>query len=102
MTATTRSKSAPDIPTAIETGYPDLISATAGLLLAPAATPKSVVDILSKGFEKVMANPAFLAELEAISVDPANNFGPEKTTQFIRAEMAKWGPVIKSTNTKME
>jgi hypothetical protein len=49
-----------------------------------------------------MMNPAFLAELEAISVDPAINYGPEKTAQFIRAEMVKWSPVVKSTNTKME
>jgi hypothetical protein len=102
MTATSRSKSAPDIPTAIESGYPDLISATAGILLAPTATPKSVVDFLSKAVDKVMSNPVFLSELEALSVDPAINYGPEKTAQFIRAEMAKWGPVVKSTNTKME
>jgi tripartite-type tricarboxylate transporter receptor subunit TctC len=79
-----------------------LISATAGILLAPVATPKAVVDLLSKAVDKVMMNPAFLAELEAISVDPAINYGPEKTAQFIRAEMAKWSPVVKSTNTKME
>ena len=102
MTAISRSKSAPDIPTAIESGYPDLISATAGILLAPAATTKSVVDFLSKAVDKVMSNPVFLSELEALSVDPAINYGPEKTVQFIRAEMAKWGPVVKSTNTKME
>jgi tripartite-type tricarboxylate transporter receptor subunit TctC len=102
MTAVSRSKSAQDIPTAIESGYPDLISATAGILLAPVATPKAVVDLLSKAVDKVMMNPAFLAELEAISVDPAINYGPEKTAQFIRAEMAKWSPVVKSTNTKME
>jgi len=102
MTANTRAKSAPDIPTAIEQGFVNFTSATAGILLAPNKTPKSVIEALYKAVEKSLAESAFLKELEAISIDPSPGFTPDKTAQFIKTEMNKWGPVVKETGTKME
>ncbi len=102
MTGTTRSKSAPDIPTAIEQGFTKFTSGTSGLLLAPAKCPTSVIETLYKAIERSFNDPAFLKELEAIAVDPSVGFTPEKTAQFIKSEMNKWGPVVKETGTKME
>jgi tripartite-type tricarboxylate transporter receptor subunit TctC len=77
-------------------------SATAGILLAPTKTPRPVIEVLYKAVEKSLAESAFLKELEAISIDPSPGFTPDKTAQFIKTEMNKWGPVVKDTGTKME
>jgi len=102
MTASTRAKSAPDIPTAMEQGFVNFTSATAGILLAPNKTPRPVIETLYKAVEKSLSESAFLKELEAISIDPSPGFTPDKTAQFIKTEMNKWGPVVKDTGTKME
>ena len=102
MTASTRAKSAPDIPTAMEQGFVNFTSATAGILLAPNKTPRPVIEALYKAVEKSLSESAFLKELEAISIDPSPGFTPDKTAQFIKTEMNKWGPVVKDTGTKME
>jgi tripartite-type tricarboxylate transporter receptor subunit TctC len=102
MTASTRSKSAPDVPTAIEQGFVNFTSATAGILLAPSKTPKPVIETVYRAVEKSLADNTFLKELEAISIDPSPGFTADKTLQFIKAEMSKWGPVVKETGTKME
>ncbi len=102
MTASTRAKSAPDIPTAMEQGFVNFTSATAGILLAPNKTPRPVIEALYKAVEKSLSESAFLKELEAISIDPSPGFTPDKTAQFIKTEMNKWGPVGKDTGTKME
>ena len=102
MTASTRAKSAPDIPTAMEQGIVNFTSATAGILLAPNKTPRPVIEALYKAVEKSLSESAFLKELEAISIDPSPGFTPDKTAQFIKTEMNKWGPVVKDTGTKME
>ena len=102
MTASTRAKSAPDIPTAMEQGFVNFTSATAGILLAPNKTPRPVIEALYKAVEKSLSESAFLKELEAISIDPSPGYTPDKTAQFIKTEMNKWGPVVKDTGTKME
>jgi tripartite-type tricarboxylate transporter receptor subunit TctC len=61
-----------------------------------------VIETLYKAIERSFNDPAFLKELEAIAVDPSVGFTPEKTAQFIKSEMNKWGPVVKETGTKME
>ncbi len=102
MTGEKRSPGAADIPTAIEAGVPGLVSATAGIVLAPANTPRGVIDTLHRAVAKALANDAFLKDLEALSIDPVTDSGPDKTAQFIRAEIARWAPIIKATGTRME
>jgi tripartite-type tricarboxylate transporter receptor subunit TctC len=102
MTGEKRSASAPDIPTAIEAGVPGLVSSTAGILLAPANTPPAVIDTLYRAVAKALADEGFLKDLEALSIDPVTDAGPEKTAQFIRSEIARWAPIIKATGTRME
>jgi tripartite-type tricarboxylate transporter receptor subunit TctC len=96
-----RSPAAPDIPTAVESGFPGMLTSTAAILLAPARTPQRVIERLSAAMQKVMLLPAFQAELQAIGAHPELAPSPQKTAAFITAEIAKWAPVVKATGTTM-
>jgi len=97
-----RSNAAPDIPTAIELGVPGMVAYTFNVLLAPASTPKPVIEQLHKATMKVMSDEAFQKDLEGLSIDPVTDSNPEKATQFIKDELAKWAPIIKATGTKAQ
>lgn len=96
-----RSPAAPDIPTAVESGLPRMVTSTAGLLLAPARTPAAIIDRLAAAMQKVMALPVFQAELQALGAQAELNTTPQRTAAFIAAEIAKWAPVVKATGTTM-
>jgi tripartite-type tricarboxylate transporter receptor subunit TctC len=93
----TRSKVAPDIPTAIEQGVPKMVSYSCVLLAAPAGTPKPVVEQLYQATTKVVNDASFQKDLLVIGFDPVTDSDPQKATQFIRDELAKWGPIAKMT-----
>jgi len=88
---------APDIPTAIEQGVPKMVSYSCVLLAAPAATPKPVVDQLYQATAKVVNDASFQKDLLVIGFDPVTDSDPQKATQFIRDELAKWAPLVKAT-----
>jgi tripartite-type tricarboxylate transporter receptor subunit TctC len=96
-----RSPAAPEIPTAVESGFPKMLTSTSGLLLAPARTPDRVIERLSAAMQKVMLLPTFQAELQAIGAHPELAPTPQKTAAFIASEIAKWAPVVKATGTTM-
>jgi tripartite-type tricarboxylate transporter receptor subunit TctC len=102
VTAEKRSQAAPEIPTAVEQGLPGMVAATWQGLLAPAGTPKSVIDILYKASRAVLNDSAFHKELEALAIEPVTDSTPESAARFIQKERAKWGPIVKATGFKME
>jgi tripartite-type tricarboxylate transporter receptor subunit TctC len=97
----TRSPAMPDVPTAVEAGFPRMVTSTAGLLLAPSRTPQPVIERLAAAMQKVMALPVFLAELQALGAQAETNTSPQKTAAFIAAEIAKWAPVVRATGPTM-
>ena len=100
MTGAKRSKVAPDIPAAAET-VPGMAATTSGILLAPARTPPEVIEILRVAMAKIMKSSVFQADLDALGVEPDFESTPASTAAFISSEIAKWAPVVKSTNTVM-
>jgi tripartite-type tricarboxylate transporter receptor subunit TctC len=92
-----RSQVAPDIPTAIEQGVPRMVSYSCVLLAAAAGTPKAVVDQIHRATMKIVNEEAFQKDLLVIGFDPVTDSNPQKSAQFIREELAKWGPLVKST-----
>ena len=96
-----RSSYAPDLPTFAEAGLPDFTAGTWTLLMAPAKTPKEIVDRLSSEVAKAVKNPAFAAKLEGLGIEPVGNT-PEQATEFLKAEVAKWGAIIREANVKID
>jgi tripartite-type tricarboxylate transporter receptor subunit TctC len=91
-----RSLGAPDIPTTAELGFPDVIAYTYNIILAPGNTPQPVVDKLSGTIGKVMADRTFTEILVRLGVDPISDSSPQRATTMIRAELAKWKPLIQA------
>jgi tripartite-type tricarboxylate transporter receptor subunit TctC len=102
VNATERSKGAPDIPTAIEAGLPDMVAGNLNGLFAPAGVPKAIVDQIADATRKIVADLEFQRILIASGFEPMPDFGPEQTRRFIPEETARWTPIMKATGFKME
>jgi tripartite-type tricarboxylate transporter receptor subunit TctC len=93
----TRLKAAPDIPTAIESGLPDMKVVVFNAVFAPAGTPRAVIDALVQATAKAKADPGFAADLERAGAEMVADSTPEFATRFIRDEAARWAPIVKAS-----
>ncbi|MBC7436808.1 MAG: tripartite tricarboxylate transporter substrate binding protein [Bdellovibrionales bacterium] len=90
-----RSPDYPDIPTVAEAGKLPGFEAVAWQGIAgPAGMPASVVKRLSDAFNKIQADPAMQAKLNAVGLTPVGG-SPEKFGGYIKSEMGKWTKVAK-------
>jgi len=96
-----RSAALADIPTMIEQGYVDFVVEAWFGLLAPAKTPRAVVDKLNAGFNAALQNQRTRQRLEDVSVNIAGG-PPEKFAAHMKAEIEKWSNVIKANNITVE
>jgi tripartite-type tricarboxylate transporter receptor subunit TctC len=91
----------PDIPTMEQAGVPNFVSNNWHGLVAPAGTPRPVIDRLNAACAKVLRNREVVAKLHAQALDPAP-MTPEAFATFMRFERAKWGKLIRDTGLKVE
>jgi tripartite-type tricarboxylate transporter receptor subunit TctC len=97
--ASTRSPHVPDVPTMAEAGFKDQEANTFVAVLMPAGTPKPVVDLLYGEIIRALKMPDLRERFAAIGVDVVGNT-PEEFAALIKAEIPKWGKVIKDANIK--
>jgi tripartite-type tricarboxylate transporter receptor subunit TctC len=93
---------APDIPTAIEQGLPNMIGLLFLGLFAPAATPRPIIDRIAEATHTAMADPEFQKVLMASGLEAVPDSNSEKAKRFIDEEIARWGPVVKASGFKVE
>jgi tripartite-type tricarboxylate transporter receptor subunit TctC len=99
VTSAKRSKLLPQLPTIAETlpGY----SASGWYgLLAPAATPKTIIERLNAEAVKALRSPEVVDNLSSQGAEPVAS-SPEEFTTFIRSEIDKWANVVKAANMKV-
>ena len=94
-----RLKAAPDIPTSIEAGIPDMKVQVFNAVFAPDDTPREAVQALREATRKVRAEPAFLQDLEKAGAEPFSDPNEEK---FLSEEVARWTQVIQATGFKVQ
>jgi len=97
-----RAPIAPEIPTMIEAGVPGYEAYTFNLILGPANASKDAVDVLDQASRKLMRDPDMIKFLEDIAAVPTTDTTPERTAKFIKDEIAKWAPVIKAADVRIE
>jgi tripartite-type tricarboxylate transporter receptor subunit TctC len=97
-----RAAIAPEIPTMNEAGVKGYEAYTFNLILGPAGVPKPVVDTLDQACRKMMGDADMVNFLQDIAAVPTTDTSPERTAKFIKDEIAKWAPVIKSAGVKIE
>ena len=101
LLATKRSPFLPDVPTNAEAGVPDLESDTLTGIVAPAGTPKELIDKWRNEIAKMVAAPDVKQRLEALGFVPVANL-PEEFGDRIKVEIARWGKVVRDANIKAD
>lgn len=101
IAAERRAPAIPDVPTFAEQGVKDQEADTLTGLVAPAGTPKEIVETLSREIAKAAAQPDVRERLAALGFTPVANT-PDEFTARIKLEMAKWGKVVRDANLKIE
>lgn len=100
VTGAQRSPLAPEIPTVVESGF-NYVATTWYGLLAPAGTPRPVIDKLNKDARALLADPGMQAQLapQGIVLTPST---PEEFGAFLRADVATWAKVVQATGARAE
>lgn len=101
VTGPVRSSLFPEVPTVAESGLPGFVTEGWYGLLAPAGTPKPVVDQLHKSFAQALALPAVKQALAAGGNEPAV-LAPAEFQAFIQAEIPRWADVIRRAKIEQE
>lgn len=94
-----RSAILPEVPTFAEAGVPGYQASLWTGLVAPAATPQPVVDLLNREITKILARPEIKDAWEKQGAIPMS-MTPEEFQAHIEAEIVKWAKVIKANNIK--
>jgi tripartite-type tricarboxylate transporter receptor subunit TctC len=92
----------PDLPTLDEQGLKGFECYTWNAILAPAGTPRPIVDKLNAAINKALADPAVSSALEKAGITPTPGSTPETTADFVKAELAKWAPIIKASGAQVD
>jgi tripartite-type tricarboxylate transporter receptor subunit TctC len=96
-----RSSSLPEVPTFIESGVADFdVSSWVGIL-APAKTPPAIVERLNRELNAVLANPEIVDKLANLGI-AATPGTPEQFGAQLKADLAKYGLVVKAAGIKAE
>ncbi|HLN39745.1 MAG TPA: tripartite tricarboxylate transporter substrate binding protein [Xanthobacteraceae bacterium] len=92
----------PDLPTLDEQGLKGYECYTWNAILAPAGTPKPIVDKLNDAINKALADPAVSSALEKAGITPTPGSTPETTADFIKTELKKWAPIITASGAQVD
>jgi len=96
-----RSPVLPDVPTFMEQGLPGFEVSSWYGLLAPAKTPKHIVDRLQREVAAVLATPEIRERYLKGGFEPSGN-KPEEFAQQIKTDLARWGKVVKDQNLRID
>ncbi|HEV2623926.1 MAG TPA: tripartite tricarboxylate transporter substrate binding protein [Xanthobacteraceae bacterium] len=91
----------PDLPTNVEEGVPGLESDTLTGILAPAGTPKAVIDKWNAAIVKMAADPETRKRLDTLGFVPVAN-SPDQFAERIKLEMARWDKVVKAAGIHVD
>jgi tripartite-type tricarboxylate transporter receptor subunit TctC len=91
----------PDLPTNVEEGVPGLESDTLTGILAPAGTPKAIIDKWNSAIVKMAADPETRKKLDTLGFVPVAN-SPDQFAERIKAEMARWDKVVKAAGIHVD
>jgi len=91
-----RTPVAPEIPTTTELGMPELVLESWYGLVAPAGTPRAIIDRLNRETAAVLASPKVRQQLKTLNTDVAADTSADAFRATIASEIARWRPVIQS------
>jgi tripartite-type tricarboxylate transporter receptor subunit TctC len=101
QTGDTRAPQLPDVPTVAEQGYAGFRSLTWNGLLAPAGTPKPIVDRLAELVIAATRNATIAGRMTAIGVIPVGNT-PQQFAETLRTDIATWSEAVRVAGVKLD
>jgi tripartite-type tricarboxylate transporter receptor subunit TctC len=101
IAATQRAEGIPDVPTFAEQGVHDQDADTLTGIVAPAGTPKEIIELLSREIAKSVARPEIKERLALLGFRPVANT-PDEFAARIKLEIEKWGKVVRDANLRIE
>jgi len=101
VTSPKRLAAFPDVPTVAESGYPGFEAATWSGLVAPAGTPKPMIDKLNAAANRALASAEIKAKLGEDGSTPLGGT-PQQFAGYIKSENAKWGAAVRDAGIKLD
>ena len=96
-----RLSSVPEVPTMAEAGGPPLLASTWVMFLAPAGTPREIVNKLSQAVSDAVKSPEVSGKLNDLGIIPVGN-SSDQAAKFLADEIAQWGRVISTAGVKAD
>ena len=101
VTSLKRLPNLPDVPTIDEAGVKGYESLSWSGIMAPAGTPKPVIDKLNAAIDRALRLPDVRQKFAALGIEAVGG-PPEAFARHIRAESEKWGKLVKAANIKLD
>jgi tripartite-type tricarboxylate transporter receptor subunit TctC len=101
VTSAKRSPLLPDVPTMIESGFPDFATSAWTGLLAPAGTSPEVIAKLNGAVNAALQTADMKAALDRLAGDPLGG-APAELTKTIQSDIGKWQPIIQALNLQTD
>lgn len=96
VTTARRVASLPDVPTIAESGHPGFEAVAWQGVVAPAGTPRGVVELLGKEIGRIVAEPAVGQRITAAGM-LANSMATETLSAYVVSEIGRWRPIVKAS-----
>jgi tripartite-type tricarboxylate transporter receptor subunit TctC len=99
-----RNPAMPNVPTTVEAGLPAFQASAWNGLFAPKSTPQPILDSLVDALDKALDDEATRKRLGVLGGDIPEkpSRGPQPFLALVKSEIARWSPIIKAANVKME
>jgi len=102
VTTQKRVAAAPDIPTLAESGLPGFELVAWQGVVAPAGTPRAIIDELVWQIGKLLADPATRERFAAVAIEPIAGSTPESFAGYIKTEVDRWAAIVRNSGIQPE
>jgi tripartite-type tricarboxylate transporter receptor subunit TctC len=102
VTTPRRVTAAPGIPTLAESGLAGYELVAWQGVVAPAGTPRAIVDSLAAQIAKLLADGATRDKLTAIAIEPLTGSTPDSFAAYIRTEVDRWAAIVRNSGAELE
>jgi tripartite-type tricarboxylate transporter receptor subunit TctC len=96
-----RASQAKDVPTIAESGFPGFRGVSWNGMMAPAKTPKEIIDRVANEFIKATKDPEFIKQLDKYGASPVS-YTPEEFGKFLQEDMALWADAVKIADVTLD
>jgi len=102
VTSKNRAPAFPDLPSVAEQGYPDFDVVTWFGVVAPAGTSPYIVQRYNTVIHAILSMPDVKGRLAEVGLDTITDTSPQQFADYIKSEIAKWGPIVKASGAKID